>query len=137
MTRARLVSVLLACLIVSVCDIGPPPDPGTTPTKPSGIRGMVLLGPTCPIGEEPDPLNPIPCLTPYAAQLVILDADNQPVGTVSSGVDGRFEITLPAGDYVVTPRAGDQPFPIAQPLSVTVVAGEYAEVEINYDTGIR
>ncbi|CAN5742163.1 hypothetical protein BH23CHL7_BH23CHL7_03910 [soil metagenome] len=137
MSRASLVAVLLACLIATACDLGPPLDPGATPAPPSGIRGTVLLGPTCPISSEPDPLNPIPCLTPYVAQLVILDADNRPVQNVTSDTDGRFEVTLPPGEYVITPRAGDQPFPVAQPLSVTVVAGEYAEVEINYDTGIR
>lgn len=139
MSRIGLAGLVLVGLMVVGCEVlgPPPPEPGATPVPPSGIRGTVVLGPTCPIGDEPDPLEPIPCLTPYVAQLVILDADNRVAGTVTSDADGRFEITLDPGDYVVTPRAGDQPFPIAQPVSVTVVAGEYVEVEINYDTGIR
>lgn len=132
--------VALAALVVGLaigCDPGgPPAEPGATPAPPSGVRGQVILAPTCPISEEPDPLNPVPCLTPFSAQLVILDADNGVAARVTSDADGRFEVTLPPGEYVITPLGGD-PFPMAQPLAVTVLAGEYVEVEINYDTGIR
>jgi hypothetical protein len=131
---AALLAVVLAAGVA--CDM-PPVDAGATPQAPSGIRGTVILAPTCPISEEPDPLNPIPCLTPYAAELVILDADNQVAARVTSGTDGRFAVDLPPGDYVITPLGGGDPFPMAQPLSVSVMAGEYAEVEVNYDSGIR
>jgi hypothetical protein len=43
---------------------------------------------------------------------------------------------VPPGDYVVTPATNDS-YPFAQPVSVTVVPGQYATVQINYDTGIR
>lgn len=103
---------------------------------PSGIRGTVILGPTCATGESPGAYEPVPCLTPYAAELVILDRDNVVVTRVSAGGDGRFEVTLPPGEYVVAPQATD-PFPNAQPLPVEVTPGEYVEIQINYDTGIR
>ncbi len=132
--------VALAAMVVSLaigCDPGGSPvEPGATPAPPSGISGLVILAPTCPISEEPDPLNPVPCLTPFSAQLVILDQDNGVAARVTSDADGHFEVTLTPGEYVITPLGGD-PFPMAQPLAVTVVAGEYVEVEINYDTGIR
>ena len=107
-----------------------------TPTPPSGIRGTVILGPTCPTGQEPGAYEPVPCLTPYAAQLVIVDADDVVVARTSSDAEGRFEVTLPPGEYVVAPQGGD-PYPIAQPLPVDVTPGTYVEVEINFDTGIR
>lgn len=107
-----------------------------TPAPPAGIRGTVILGPTCPTGQSPGANEPVTCLTPYAAQLVIVDRDNVVVTRTSSGTDGRFEVTLPPGDYIVTPESGD-PYPIAQPIPVSVIAGQYVEVEINYDTGIR
>ena len=59
------------------------------------------------------------------------------VARVTSGADGRFQVDLPPGEYVVTPATGQDTYPIAQPVSVTVGPGTYAEVEINYDTGIR
>ncbi|HVM29268.1 MAG TPA: hypothetical protein VM305_00655 [Candidatus Limnocylindrales bacterium] len=137
MIQLVALAALVASVVVGGCDLGPAPVAvDATPAPPSGIRGVVILAPTCPISDEPDPLNPVPCLTPYAAQLVILDSDNGVAARMGSGEDGRFEVDLPPGDYVITPLGGD-PFPMAQPLAVTVVAGEYAEVEINYDTGIR
>jgi hypothetical protein len=138
MRRLVLLPVLLLIsAALTGCDPGaPPPEPGATQAGPSGIRGVVIQGPTCPIGDEPDPLNPVPCLTPFSAELVILDDNNGVAARVISGEDGLFEVALPPGDYVITPQGG-QPFPMAQPLAVRVLVGEYADVEINYDTGIR
>ncbi len=108
-----------------------------TATPPSGIRGTVVLGPTCPGSTDPGADDPVPCLTPYAASLVILDSEGGRVQSITSGNDGKFQVDLAPGDYVVTPVPGTDPYPIAQPVSVTVAAGDFVDVEINYDTGIR
>jgi hypothetical protein len=129
--------LLFACLVVVVVgcsEIGIPID---TPTPPSGIRGVVLLGPTCPVSQDPGANDPVPCVTPYAASLVVLDSESAVVARVMSAADGTFQVDLPEGDYVVTPSTGSDTYPIAQPVSVTVSTGQYADVEINYDTGIR
>jgi hypothetical protein len=121
-------------LVVAGCsEIGIPIE---TPTPPSGIRGTVVLGPLCPGGPEPGANDPVPCLTPYAASLVVTDSEGAVVARLSSGGDGTFQVDLPPGDYVVTPATGADTYPIAQPVSVVVSTG-FAEVEINYDTGIR
>ncbi|MEX2548197.1 MAG: hypothetical protein WD830_10475 [Chloroflexota bacterium] len=133
--RVSLVCLaVVAAVLVGCSEIGIPID---TPTPLSGIRGVVLLGPTCPVGGEPGGNEPVPCVTPYAANLVILDSESAVVARVSSGADGAFQVNLPAGEYVVTPATGADTYPIAQPVSVVVSTGQYAEVEINYDTGIR
>lgn len=111
-------------------------SPFETPAPPSGIRGTVILGPTCSTGQEPGAHEPVPCLTPFSAQLAVLDAESAVVTRTTSGADGRFEVTLPPGEYVVTPEGGD-PYPIAQPVPVSVGAGVYVEIQVNYDTGIR
>jgi hypothetical protein len=59
-----------------------------------------------------------------------------PVATVMSGTDGRFEVVLPPGHYLVVPQSGD-PLPLAEPISVTVEVGQFVEVQINYDSGIQ
>ncbi|CAN5764714.1 hypothetical protein BH24CHL5_BH24CHL5_05910 [soil metagenome] len=129
-----LVAVLLAATAVTGCnEIG---FPFETPAPPSGIRGTVVLGPTCPTGTEPGANDPVPCLTPYSATLVVLDRENVAVARVASGPDGTFTVDLVPGEYVVAPEGGD-PYPIAQPVPVIVAPGQYVEVEINYDTGIR
>ncbi|MGI8928151.1 MAG: hypothetical protein ACR2H0_01615 [Candidatus Limnocylindrales bacterium] len=132
--RFSLIMALLGVLMVGCSEIGIPIE---TPTPPSGIRGTVLLAPTCPGGQDPGAYDPVLCVTPYAASLVVLDAESAPVARIASGGDGKFQVDLPPGEYVVTPATGADTYPIAQPVSVIVSAGQYAEVEINYDTGIR
>jgi hypothetical protein len=129
-----VVGVAVAALLAA-CGVAPDGGPTSTPAAPSGVRGSVLLGPTCPVGE-PGSTDPIACLTPYAAQLVVLDGANEVVGRVASGSDGHFELELPPGDYIITPLGGD-PYPMAQPVPVVVPVGGWVEVQINYDTGIR
>ncbi len=129
--RAYLGAVPLAILLLAACGPG---GPSAVPSAPldSGIRGFVRLGPTCPV-ETRD----VPCTTPYVAVLVILDLDDREVARISSGADGRFEVLLPPGEYTIAPTPGGDPLPSAPPQSVSVVAGSFTAIEINYDTGIR
>jgi hypothetical protein len=128
--------LVLLSLLLAACGVPLGTLPEATPLPPSGIVGTVILGPTCPVGSEPGAYDPVPCLTPYAAQLVVLDANNSVAARVSSTDEGSFRVDLPPGDYVITPLGGD-PFPIAQPLNVRVTVGEYVAVQVNYDSGIR
>lgn len=118
-------------LIVAACGVAEA-SPSVSAAIDSGIRGQVQLGPTCPV-ETRD----VPCVTPYAAVLVILDSDQREVARVTSATDGSFEVALAPGSYTVTPTPGGDPFPVASPQAVSVTAGRYTEIEINYDTGIR
>jgi len=134
-TSVSLILAVVALVAVGCGDIG---ITGTTPTPPSGIKGTVILGPTCPVSGGSESFNPVPeaCLTPYAAQMVVLDDENKVVAHIASGADGTFQVDVAPGDYIVTPSSTDS-YPIAQPVSVTVVPGQYVTVQINYDTGIR
>ncbi len=133
--RDRLSALLAmssaALLVLAACGPGGP-SPVPSASLDSGIRGFVQLGPTCPV-ETRD----VPCTTPYVAVLVILDLEQREVARVTSGADGRFEVFLPPGEYTIAPTPGGDPLPSAPPQAVSVVAGSFAEVEINYDTGIR
>ncbi|HVQ22082.1 MAG TPA: hypothetical protein VMT36_02320, partial [Candidatus Saccharimonadia bacterium] len=74
----------------------------------TGIHGTVTLGPTCPVEKVGEP----PCVTPYAATLVITSAeDDSVVARVSSGPDGAFSVDVPPGDYVIVPQPGGDPYP--------------------------
>jgi hypothetical protein len=134
--NVALVALLGALLAAVAASCGPEERLSPSPSAAaidSGIRGIVLLSPTC----AAQPVDASPCVTPYAAQLVIVDASGNRVAGVASGPDGRFEITLPPGDYVIQPTPGPDGVPSGTPLSVTVVPDTWAEVEIDYDTGIR
>jgi hypothetical protein len=136
---AGRLALLVACLVLValVAGCGNFGVEVSTPLPPSGIRGSVVLGPTCPNPPSVGPSGQVPCLTPYAAQLVVLDSEGKVVTRVTSAAgDGTFAVDVPPGDYVVAPATNDS-YPIAQPVSVQVVAGNYAEVQINYDTGLR
>ncbi len=135
---ATLLLVFAAVAALSGCQaiLDPEVTPSPVPSSggASGIRGTVHLGPTCEGATRASP-----CIEPYAAALLILDAEEDVVAELVSGVDGTFEVALPPGIYTVQPvppENGDQ-FPAAQPLSVVVGEGEYTEVGIDYDTGIR
>jgi hypothetical protein len=132
----RLVPVCLLALGLIVAGCGNFGVEVSTPVPPSGIRGSVVLGPTCPNPPSVGPSGQVPCLTPYAAQLVVLDSEGKVVTRTTSGSDGTFEVDVPPGDYVIAP-ATNASYPIAQPVSVQVTPGNYAEAQINYDTGLR
>ena len=132
-SRAVVLTVALVMTVLFACDPGGGATP--TPAAPSGIRGTVLLGPTCPGPDDPNATG-APCVTPYSAQLAFLNSEGVVVARVTSGADGRFQLDLPAGDHTVAPQNGD-PVPTAPSQPVSVEPGKYTEIQINYDTGIR
>lgn len=115
-----------------------PPTPALAAAAPdSGIRGLVLIGPTCPV----EPIQPTPECgdRPFAATVEIRTATTgRLLRTVRSNRFGRFTVGLPAGLYVLRPRAGPG---IARPLalrrSVRVLPHRFTSVRIVYDSGIR
>jgi hypothetical protein len=137
----RLRAVALAALlgaVLAVLAVACGPEERISPTPSlaaidSGVRGIVLLGPTCPA----QPVDASPCVTPYAARLVIVDDKGDPVATVMSGSDGRFEVRLAPGDYTIQPENGVDGVPSSSPQNVTVIPGDFVEVEIDFDTGLR
>jgi hypothetical protein len=99
----------------------------------SGIKGQALVGPACPgpvrIGQEcPD--------QPYQGVIQILDSSENPVAEITTAEDGTFQVDLPSGDYILTLPEGNK-FPIAAPQPVSVLAGQYSQVQFLLDSGIR
>lgn len=125
--RMPLLLAVLAMTTLTACEtFAPPASPGPTALT-SGIHGLVLVGPTCDA-----PTAARPCLEPYSARLVVVDQDGRVVGDVTSGADGAFRLAVPPGDYVIQPAPGGDPYPRAEAMTVSVLAGESTEVEIDY-----
>jgi hypothetical protein len=120
-------AALLALALLTAC--GPndvPPD--------SGVRGTVTVGPMCAVvhvGTDcPD--------KPLQAELQIMGADKKTIARSRSDFAGRFEIPLAPGSYTlvaVPPNPGGPPF--APSIMFSVTEGEWTELTVQYDTGIR
>ena len=104
-------------------------------SKPaSGVDGIVVLWPTCPV-ERADH----PCQKPVAATIDVLGPSGDVLANVHRGDDGKFSVSLAPGSYVLRPEPlhPGSVMPWAREQSVTVKAGEFVHVRLIYDTGIR
>ena len=72
------------------------------------------------------------------AVLVIVTNDNREVARATTDADGRWTMTLAAGEYTLTPQAVSDLLGIAPPIPFTVSStGSSVSLDVTYDTGIR
>jgi hypothetical protein len=131
MKRLLPAAALLLLLLLSACaDDGP----GSGSARTGTVRGIVLLGPTCPVEslESPCPDQPAEGVEVQAIR------GEEVLVTAVSDPGGAFTMELEAGTYllqaVVEP---DGPGMFAQPTRVTVGEGAVTDVTVLLDTGIR
>ena len=101
------------------------------------ILGNVLLGPTCPVVQNPPDPN---CTDkPYQTDLVLTTADQSKViQEFSSDISGRFRLEVPSGGYVIRSAAAANLLPYcATSEPIRVGANRTTEVTVYCDTGIR
>lgn len=104
------------------------------PPNESGIRGLVTIGPMCPVLQKGVPCPDLP----FSAKIVIETGMGAEVASVVSGDDGMFQIELDPGSYVLVPESPNPGAPpIAQEQAVEVIEGGFTEVLVHYDSGIR
>jgi hypothetical protein len=99
----------------------------------SGVRGQSLIGPMCPVMQVG---NPCPD-EPYQASFVVLRPNGQKVTRFQTDAEGRFEVKLPPGDYILHPESPNGVLPYAEDMSFTVQADQFTEVTVSFDSGIR
>ena len=108
---------------------------GTITPYDSGVRGAVLLGPTCPV--ERIPPDPACADRGYATTVVARRTGSSAVfATAKSNATGAFTLTLPPGAYTLTAGEGKM-LPRCSPTTVTVGPSGYTPATISCDTGIR
>ena len=118
-------SLVFAPLILAGCHEQVPPG--------TGIRGVVTLGPACPVETVTSP-----CPDPPFRGDVLATASDGSTTTATTDAQGRFVMDLREGSYVViaiTPNGSGPPTPI--PKTVRVDAGAYTQVTLEVDSGIR
>ena len=132
-TIDRRIFKRLPLLLTAICLVGC--LQATTPAYAveTGIRGTVLWGPVKPgptkYGQNDE--------APLRASFTVFDADNK-VTEFESDRIGRFEVSLPPGNYTIVPdKSTPVPFPESQKTQVTVPADGFAVVTIRLDTGMK
>ena len=120
------ISVYFLVLLLGACSQFSP-----TPAD-SGIRGQVSIGPVCPVVQAGMDCDD----KPYQADLTVLTSRGKEVIRFQSDADGTFEIALFPGDYILRPESPNG-LPYAAEQSFSVLAGQFTELTVNYDSGIR
>lgn len=103
----------------------------------TGVRGIVIAGPTCPVVT--DPPDPSCADRPVAgAVLVFSDASGGEVARAISAADGTFSVELAPGAYRLSAEPVEGLMGTPEPMEVGVEVGQpMAELTVSYDTGIR
>ena len=129
MPRRVTVSLLLV-LLAAACARG-----GSASNEGRGtVRGAVLLGPTCPVEQTSSPCPP-QVLADTRVEAVDMNGDVR--ASAVSDADGRFEMRLAPGDYVLRAVIQDDPARSVKPFTVHVRAGEVIRANVLVDSGIR
>jgi hypothetical protein len=125
MLRRPAFALFVVFLVLTGCQRQAPPG--------TGIRGVVKLGPTCPVESLTSPCPD----RPFQGDVRATAMDGSTT-TVSTDAQGGFTMNLRAGTYVVvavSPSGSGPPTPV--PLTVQVRTGSYTRVTLEVDTGIR
>ena len=130
LTTTTVVLLLVACGNES-------PEAEPTATVDSGVRGLVHLGPQCPVETIDEPCEDEP-----AADVTVTISEQLPgeayaagpaVASTTTDAEGRFQLVVGPGDYVVTADAGMS----CELMDVRVESGKYTTMDVPCDSGIR
>lgn len=134
----RIVLSLVALCAMSLTAFAqnpPSPGPGNPcPIQPSGVKGLVERGPLQPVVR---PGSTKPDTAPVAgAEIVVKDSKGNEVAKTKTDKDGKYNVYLHPGKYtVVGPKSGIRPGHWTRDIEVK--AGQWLELNIKLDTGIR
>jgi prealbumin domain-containing protein len=124
------IAIIGAALIAlfSVTAVAETPAPGT-----SGIEGTVLVSPS-----RPGPIRKDEELSvaPVSNAQFVVKAGDATVKTFTTDGDGRFQVGLPPGHYVIL-REGAAPRVGRWRFEADVVAGQLTKVNWTADSGMR
>ena len=124
------ISIVAATLIalLSMTAVAETPSPGT-----SGIEGTIVVSPTRPgpIRKEEEP-----SVAPVRNAQFAIKAGDATIKTFTTDGEGRFQVVLPPGHYVIV-REGAPPGIGRWRFESDVVAGQITKVNWTADSGMR
>ena len=98
----------------------------------SGIRITAKIGPTCPGPQRPGQV----CEAPYQGEFIITTSSGTEAAHTTTNKDGQATVDLPPGQYTVTPKIEGR-LPSGAPVDATVPPGQYVDVNVELDSGMR
>jgi hypothetical protein len=113
-------------IVLATCSM-----PEQTPIT-SGVEGVVLIGPTCPVVQAGQECSD----QPYQATLTINDRNGKRITQIQTNADGEFTIPLAPGAYQLHPESPNS-LPFAVDQEFTVQENAFTRLIIIYDSGIR
>jgi len=115
-------ALLVFALVLVAC--------GSVDAPSSGIRGTIHAGPACPGPARLDS----PCPDRPVAMTVEVVSGTAIVATFTTDAAGTFSVGVAPGTYTLRSKNG---LPALKSSTVVVAAGEYTDVQLQADTGIR
>ncbi len=136
----KIIALTLSLLLLAGCTPAAGsayPNAGSVPAyanppAESGIAGQVLIGPGCPV-QQVDTACPD---RPYQTTLTVNNLAGEKIVQVQTDADGRFRVPLPSGDYILHPETTGR-YPSAADQNITVSVGQFTQIIVTYDSGIR
>jgi hypothetical protein len=131
----KLFGMLAMALVLAACNATGQSTVQQNGLIKSGIEGTVTLGPTCPVQRVDDPSCDD---QPYPGVIHVSGTNATSVTIFQADSQGKFKIELEPGKYTIDPQTPmEKLFPRPANQDVTVVAGAFTTVNIQYDSGIR
>lgn len=123
--------ILLASIVLltTACSLQVTPTP-----VDSGITGKVTIGPVCPVMIEGQDCQD----RPYQATITVDSPEGRRIVQFQTDKQGNFKVPLAPGDYILHPESPQgKPLPFAADQQFTVKPGEFTQLTVTYDSGIR
>ena len=119
-------TVGLLILLLATCSVHQPK------ATDSGVQGQVTIGPMCPAVQVGQPCPD----QPYQATLTVNTPGGERIARVHADTNGYFKVKLGAGTYILHPESPNV-MPYAADQTFTVQSGQFTQLDIHYDSGIR
>jgi hypothetical protein len=122
--------LVLMIIFVAACN-GVSEEMGT-------LEGRVTIGPMLPAMRE-GLTEPTPAPEAYAQRQIVIYAENgqREISRVQIDHDGNYQVTLPAGTYVVDINHAGVDQGLDLPRTVEIVSGQVTNLDVTIDTGVR
>ena len=126
--------LLIIATLLSLSRVSPAQPAFTPKSQPeTRIEGEILVGPA-----HPGPTRQgIPDSKPLANTEFVVEKENSAVAFFKTDDQGRFQISLPAGHYIISRKDWKATIGKYGPFEVDLAVGQVKKVQWTCDSGMR